>query len=54
MRVLIIEDGAAGEAEVPCLDVLMLLGKVDRELRGRFISVRDVPRPLRGFLILRE
>ena len=54
MRVLVIEDGAAREAEVPCFDVLMLLGKVDRELRGRFISVRDVPRPLRGFLILRE
>ena len=52
MRVLIIEDGATGEAEVPCLDVLMLLGKVDRDLRGRFNRVRDVPRPLGGFLFL--
>ena len=52
MRVLVIEDGAAGEAQVPGLDVLMLLGKVDRELRGRFISVRDIPRPLGGLLFL--
>jgi hypothetical protein len=34
MGVLLIEDGATCETEVPCLDVLMLLGKVEREVPG--------------------